>query len=60
MANVRYWHKADIPELHCTCPLSGVKRTFDDFTPDPFLTTGAGWYDVSSDRRGDNATTRLH
>ena len=36
------------------------KRTFDDFTPDPFLTTGAGWYDVSSDRRGDNATTRLH
>ena len=25
--NVRYWHKADIALLHCTCPLSGVKRT---------------------------------
>ena len=24
---VRYWHKADMHELHCTCPLSGVKRT---------------------------------
>ena len=47
--------------VHRTCPLSGVKRTslfalqmsandpkrtFADFTPDPFLTTGAGWYDV--------------
>ena len=25
--DVRYWHKADIAELHCTCPLLGVKRT---------------------------------
>ena len=26
-ANVRYWHKADMRLVHCTCPLSGVKRT---------------------------------
>ena len=25
--NVRYWHKADMAELHCKCPLSGAKRT---------------------------------
>ena len=25
--NVRYWHKADMPLLHRTCPLLGVKRT---------------------------------
>ena len=25
---VRYWHLADIRYLHCTCPLSGVKRTW--------------------------------
>ena len=25
-SHVRYWHKADI-ELHCKCPLLGVKRT---------------------------------
>ena len=24
--DVRYWHKADIAELHRKCPLSGVKR----------------------------------
>ena len=27
LGDVRYWHKADITELHCTCPLLGVKRT---------------------------------
>ena len=26
--NVRYWHKADIEPVHCTGPLSGVKRTW--------------------------------
>ena len=26
--NVRYWHKADIRCVHCTCPLLGVKRTW--------------------------------
>ena len=25
---VRYWHKADISQLHRTCPLLGVKRTW--------------------------------
>ena len=23
--DVRFWHKADMLELRCTCPLSGVK-----------------------------------
>ena len=27
-AHVRYWHKADIAELHCTCPLLTHKRTW--------------------------------
>ena len=26
-AHVRFWHKADMPVVHCTCPLLGVKRT---------------------------------
>jgi hypothetical protein len=26
--NVRYWPKTDIPRLHRTCPLLGVKRTW--------------------------------
>jgi hypothetical protein len=26
-ANVRYWHKADIPACADLCPLSGVKQT---------------------------------
>ena len=25
--DVRYWHLADMRLVHCTCPLSGVKRT---------------------------------
>ena len=27
LVNVCFWHKADIELVHCTCPLSGVKRT---------------------------------
>src|SRR5262249_60421475 len=31
-ANVRYWHKADIPRPARRCPLSGVKRTYPQMT----------------------------
>ena len=56
--NVRYWHLADIASctahvrfrgqsghafLHCICLLD-PKRTLPSLT-NPFLPTGAGWYD---------------
>ena len=40
--NVRFWHKADMRELHCTCPLSGVKRTFTGL-PSPLYLPVLPW-----------------